>query len=151
MGSFYTALAQICFALLGLWWVVVQTRRETWIGTRARRVAAYSASTNFVAVGLLALVASMESDVTSIWRAGSIAGGVLGGASVAVALVSAEFRQRQVVEEVLILVGFVLVVLIGAFRLRAFGLSPLETNAVVNVVIVGLATQVAWQFLVEAD
>jgi hypothetical protein len=150
MQAFYTALAQICFVLLGLWWVVVQTRRELWIGTRPRRVAAYAVSTNFVAVGLLSLVATMESEV-SIWRLGSIVGGVLGGVSVAVALRSAEFKQRQVIEEVAILIGFVVVVAIGLFRPRLFGLTPLESNAVVNVAIVGLATQVAWQFLVEDE
>ena len=150
MGTFYATLATISFTLLGLWWVVVQARLGTWVSSRARRIGAYSVSGHFVAVGLLALLATMEDEVDAIWRIGALGGGLLGLVATGVALRYGEMERYQRLEEVLILAAFLVVISLSAFTYEIGDLQAIEVNAVASVVIMGLSTQLAWQFLLEA-
>ena len=45
--TFYTVVGGISFTLLGLWWVVVISRKE-WQHSRARRMLAYAVSLHFL-------------------------------------------------------------------------------------------------------
>jgi hypothetical protein len=43
-STFYSTSAQVSFALLGLWWVVVAERRTEWRQSSSRRRQAYTVS-----------------------------------------------------------------------------------------------------------
>jgi hypothetical protein len=65
---FYQTTAQLCFTLLGLWWLVLQTKYREWIGDSARRRLATSISLYFLLPGSMSLLALLGSDIPLLWR-----------------------------------------------------------------------------------
>jgi hypothetical protein len=78
--SFYDAFAPLCFTLLGLWLIVVQTRHEEWRRSPAHRTRAYALSLNFALPGTMALLALIDPGNHTLWRAAfaTVAFGALG-------------------------------------------------------------------------
>jgi hypothetical protein len=76
--SFYSTVAQASFALLGLWWVVLQIRHDAWMRDRRVRRAVYDISLYFLLPGMMSLMALLAADVSSIWRVSFAAGGAVG-------------------------------------------------------------------------
>jgi hypothetical protein len=66
LESFYTTAAQLCFTLLGLWWLVVQTRQDIWTGSAQRRQIATHISLYFLLPGSRSLIALISTEVISI-------------------------------------------------------------------------------------
>lgn len=78
--TFYDAFAPLCFTLLGLWLIVVQTRHEEWRGSSPHRARAYALSLNFALPGTMALLALISPGNHTIWRVSfaTVAFGALG-------------------------------------------------------------------------
>ncbi len=78
--TFYDAFAPLCFTLLGLWLIVVQTRHEEWRRSSPHRARAYALSLNFALPGTMALLALIDPGNHTIWRAAfaTVAFGALG-------------------------------------------------------------------------
>ena len=55
--AFYQTAAQLCFTLLGLWWLVLQTKYKEWINDSERRRMATSISLYFLLPGAMSLIA----------------------------------------------------------------------------------------------
>ena len=55
LASFYGAFTPVCFTLLGLWLVVVQTRHSEWRHSPAQRSRAYTLSIEFALPGTMGL------------------------------------------------------------------------------------------------
>jgi len=68
LTAFYQTSSQLCFTLLGLWWLVLQTKYTEWIGDHARRRLATTISLYFLLPGSMSLVALLGTDVPALWR-----------------------------------------------------------------------------------
>lgn len=147
--TFYAVLAQICFAALGLWWVVVEFRHERWSAPE-RRAAAGAISGQFIAIGLIALVAVLSGEVKTIWRLGSSAGGLLGVAiSIWALRATARVPGQRFITSLTLLLFLVLMALSLVFE-PVFGFQPILLEALIDVTILGLSVWQAWQYMMEA-
>ena len=95
LDAFYGAFAPACFALLGLWLVVVQIRINDWRGSIFHLKRSYGIALHFALPGVMSLAALIDPHDPAFWRA-SFAIVALGGAVVLV-LVSGRNDQPQAV------------------------------------------------------
>jgi hypothetical protein len=79
MTDFYTAFAPACFALLGLWLVVITLNASAWLGP-VHQKQAYAVALYFAAPGTMSLLALIDPLSTFAWRVYFIAVCVLGAA-----------------------------------------------------------------------
>jgi hypothetical protein len=80
LTDFYVAFATVCFTLLGLWIIVVQTRHGEWRHSAVHRRRAYGVALHFSLPGLMSLLSLVDPASTALWRisfAIVAAGGVL--------------------------------------------------------------------------
>jgi hypothetical protein len=80
LTDFYVAFATVCFTLLGLWIIVVQTRHGEWRQSAVYRRRAYGVALHFSLPGLMSLLSLIDPASTDLWRisfAIVAAGGVL--------------------------------------------------------------------------
>jgi cytochrome bd-type quinol oxidase subunit 2 len=66
--SFYAAFAPVCFTLLGLWLIVVQTRHSEWRRSPVHRNRAHIIAVNFALPGMMGLLALVEPGNKTLWR-----------------------------------------------------------------------------------
>ncbi|MCL5998372.1 MAG: hypothetical protein M1546_20315 [Chloroflexi bacterium] len=83
---------------------------------------------------------------TAIWRFGSLLGGGLGLIATVAALRSGMLTGAQRLVEVALLALFCLLVLLSFVSVPIFGLRPILVEAIVNVGVVVLGVQFAWEF-----
>lgn len=76
--DFYSVTAQICFALLGLWWVVVQFRHAEWLADASTRRRAYQISLLFLLPGVMSLASLASERFTAFWQWGFGLAGLIG-------------------------------------------------------------------------
>jgi hypothetical protein len=159
LDAFYGAFSSVCFALLGLWLVVVGIRLREWQGSAIHRRRAYGVALHFALPGVMSLLALVDSQVPAFWRV-SFAIVALGGAVVLVAvrgfLVPAErnlagVRNLPVADQLGLAAygaAIVIYVLIGALAFVG-GPTVLRTEAVLLTVLVFLGFNVAWLLLFD--
>lgn len=155
LDTFYSTGAQICFALLGLWWVVVQFKYDEFIRDPGRRRAAYNISLYFVLPGVMCLFSLLASELNILWRVAFILAGVIGLIETAMML-----RARGQAPQpgfagagrAAALALYVLIVLAAVFTdaLKSVGITPLLVEAILLSLLVLLGVQLAWMFFVEA-
>jgi hypothetical protein len=68
LTDFYIAFGTVCFTLLGLWLIVVQTRHAEWRGVAAYRRRAYGVALHFSLPGLMSLLALVNPASMTLWR-----------------------------------------------------------------------------------
>jgi hypothetical protein len=159
LDAFYGAFSPACFALLGLWLVVVQMRLREWQGSVPHRRRAYGVALHFALPGVMSLLAMIDTRVAAFWRV-SFAIVALGGAVVLVAVrgfvAPAErslsgARSLPVPDQLGLaayLVAIALYVLIGALAFVG-GATALRTEAVLLTALVFLGFNVAWLLLFD--
>jgi hypothetical protein len=145
--TFYATLAQICFTLVGLWWVVVQFKYEALMTSPQGRLTAYAASMHFVAPGLIALVSVLTIDQVSMWRLGSAVGSLLGIIAAGAAIRAGLLNRLQKAQELVLLILFIVLGVLSFVSAPLLGLKPLLVEALVNVAVIVLGVQFAWQML----
>jgi hypothetical protein len=69
LNAFYGAFAPACFALLGLWLVVVQIRIGDWRDNENSKRMSYVISLNFLLPGLMGVLALIDPQNAGFWRA----------------------------------------------------------------------------------
>ena len=69
LDAFYGAFSPACFALLGLWLVVVQIRIGDWRDNENSKRMSYVISLNFLLPGLMGVLALIDSQDATFWRA----------------------------------------------------------------------------------
>jgi hypothetical protein len=150
--TFYSTFAQLAFALLGLWWVVVQFRHEEWMRDRRRRGNAFYVSLYFALPGLMSLLSLLSADATLIWRtAFGVAGlfGVIVGARLALAASS----TWETVATWLGVVLFGVVTLVAAVPslVASMGLSltPIQVEGITLSVILLVGVAHAWRMFAD--
>ena len=161
LSGFYGAFSPACFALLGLWLVVVQIRLREWQGSAPHRRRSYGVALFFALPGMMSLLALVDPADPVFWRV-SFAAIALGGAAV-LTLVSGlpahGVRDRDgrrpdaPAADQLGLAGYLaaiaLYLLIGALAVVG-GLDVLRTEAVLLVLLVFLGFNMAWLLLFDS-
>jgi hypothetical protein len=69
LKDFYIAFATISFTLLGLWFIVVQTRHAEWRGSAVHRRRAFAVSLHFALPGVMGLLSLIDPNSRDLWRA----------------------------------------------------------------------------------
>lgn len=153
--TFYTTVSGISFTLLGLWWVVVQSR-EAWRQDPARRRMAYAVSLHFVLPGAMSVLSLVAPDVPWLWRLTFTTAGLLGvvGAIAIVRTLREEYdcpRVARLIESLAIPVyGIVaLIALLPEVIGDAVGLRPLQLEGIALAVLIFLGVQMAWVLMIE--
>lgn len=157
LTSFYDAFAPLCFTLLGLWLIVVQTRHEDWRRSPAHRTRAYALSLNFALPGTMALLALIDPGNHTIWRASfaTVAFGALGVLGWLTTRGPSRTRTGLVPVLTSGLVGALyLVIAIVALAPKVVNdvgihLMPLEVEEFFLSVLVLVAVNVAWFLMFE--
>ncbi len=85
LNAFYGAFSPACFALLGLWLVVVQIRLPEWQRSPAHRRTSYGVALHFALPGIMSVLALVDPLDPLFWRV-SFAIIALGGAVVLVTI-----------------------------------------------------------------
>jgi hypothetical protein len=157
--DFYQAFSAACFALLGLWLVVVQIRLDDWRADPVAKRRAYGVALHFVLPAMMGVFALVDESSPVFWRV-SFAVAAFGGAVVMFAvrgfpLPVADGRRRMRTLPGIDQVGLaafaaaiVLYVLVGALAIEG-GTVALRTDAVLLTVLVFLGFNVAWLLLFE--
>jgi hypothetical protein len=68
LNAFYGAFAPACFALLGLWLVVVQIRIRDWRASETDKRMSYVIALNFLLPGLMGVLALVDPQDAVFWR-----------------------------------------------------------------------------------
>ncbi|HEX6501105.1 MAG TPA: hypothetical protein VF054_19055 [Micromonosporaceae bacterium] len=152
LTDFYVAFATVCFTLLGLWIIVVQTRHAEWRGSSLHRRRAYGVSLHFSLPGLMGLLSLVDPASTQLWRT-SFAIAAAGGAAVLVLVWGPAPTWLGLASYVaaVILYALIAVVAIAPRLLVDIGLAvrPLRVEAVLLTVLVFLGANVAWLLLFD--
>lgn len=154
LETFYATSAQICFALLGLWWVVVQFKYDLFMRQSARRRTAYNISLYFILPGAMSLIAVLAADASLFWQITfAVAGGL--GIVETIRLIrtplpdgSALFDRAAGLATLLIYV-LIVVFAVAPGIVRALGIPPLYVEGVLIVFIILLGIQFAWNFFTQ--
>jgi hypothetical protein len=158
-STFYSTAAQVTFALLGLWWVVVAERRVQWLKVAARRRQAYTVSMYFMLTGLMSLASLVSAGNTTIWR---LAFGIAGGLGLLETVVvlwqarnepeSGAWMRALLAVTVPFYAAVVAVALhTGLAKDLGLNLKPLETEAIVVTGLIFLGVNVAWLLFFEPE
>ena len=168
LNVFYGAFSPACFALLGLWLVIVQIRLREWQGSAVHRRRSYGVALHFALPGIMSLLALVDPADSAFWRVsfaivalggavvlaavrgfparGQLAGGA-GAAGVSGAETGAAARLDQLGLAAYVL-AIAMYVLIGVLAF-AGGLAALRTEAVLLTFLVFLGFNVAWLLLFD--
>ncbi len=155
LSAFYTLLAGTSFTLVGLWWVVVQSR-PAWRTDPDRRRLAGGTYVSFLLPGLMATLAQISPDTPLLWRISFGACATVGLWSTVGLLrrersapVVGPFRRFRWVAGLLYLA--ILVLGVAPELARAAGITPLIVGGVLLVLLIVLAHGLTWEFLMEPE
>lgn len=158
LDAFYGAFAPACFALLGLWLVVVQLRLAGWRGSAFHLKRSYGVALHFVLPGVMSLAALIDPSNSAYWRV-SFATIALSGA-VVVAMVGWRPAELQRADQAAAagtagrltvatgLLAIAVYVLIGALAF-AGGDAMLRIEAFLLIGLVFLGFNGAWLLLLD--
>jgi hypothetical protein len=150
-SAFFGVVATVDFALLGLWWVAVQTRPDLrGRPGRADRMS-YLVSLQFVVPGTAALLAQVAPQLTTVWRVSFALAGLCGVLSIALLVPTLASRGELLVPKFLRLGALplyaaiaVLAVIPGILQPGSSSLSSLQVEALLFCLMVFLGAQIAW-------
>lgn len=154
--AFYAVTGGVSFTLLGLWLLVVTSRRD-WQRKRARRLLAYAVALHFLLPGMMSILSMVAPDEPLVWRTVFTVSAVFGIAGVVL-------YRRALVEEydlprLAAVVGWVVLpvyVLIAILALvptipadLGLSLKGIQVEAILVSMVLFLGVQAAWILIVE--
>lgn len=153
-SQFYSVFSATCFGLVGLWWNVVQARKE-WLQDPALKNLAGSIYLSFLLPGLMGLGAQIGGSSPLFWRIIFIIGSAFGLAQTYRLMRKTKnipnpgpFRRHRWL--VSLLYAFLLLGALGFdFIVTRVGLQPLQLEAFWLCLLILLAHGLAWEFLTE--
>jgi len=152
LTDFYISFSAICFTLLGLWLVVVQTRHAEWRRSPLHRRRAYGVAMHFSLPGLMSLLALVNPASAALWRT-SFAIAAVGGMVVLIAVRGPTPGKlgRTAYTFAIALYGLIGILAIAPRIIGALGLQavPVRVEAVLLIILVFLGVNVAWLLLFE--
>jgi len=152
LTDFYIAFATVCFTLLGLWLIVVQTRHAEWRRLAIHRRRAYGVALHFSLPGLMGLLSLIDPASTTLWRISFAI--VAGSGAIVLVLVHGPAPTRLGAAAYFAAVGlYVLIAIVAAVPsiVADLGISvrPLRVEAVLLTILVFLGVNVAWLLLFD--
>lgn len=149
--TFYATFAQLSFALLGLWWVVVQFKHAEWMTDPARRRTSFFVSMYFTLPGIMSLLSLLSADAKVIWRSAFALAGLCG---VVVALLFARSGtrwQRVPAWSGVVLFAVVTTVALVPTLVGRLGLSltAIQVEGITLAVVLMVGVVTAWQMFAE--
>ena len=152
LKDFYLSFSAVCFTLLGLWLIVVQTRHAEWRGSALARRRAYGVALHFSLPGLMSLLALVNPDSSILWRT-SFAIVAIGGAVVLIALRGAAVGKFGLIAYIFAIALYALIGLLAIAPRIVGGLgldaTPVRVEAVLLTILVFAGVNVAWLLLFE--
>jgi len=152
LTDFYITFATVCFTLLGLWLIVVQTRHTEWRGVPAHRRRAYGVALHFSLPGLMSLLSLVNPASMTLWRVSF----AVVAASGVIVLLLVRGSLPGTVGRVAYLAAVALYALIAVIAavpglITSVGLPAhaLQVEAVLLIVLVFFGVNVAWLLLFE--
>jgi hypothetical protein len=153
LTDFYISFSAVCFTLLGLWLIVVQTRHAEWRGSALHRRRAYGVALHFSLPGLMSLLALVNPDSSALWRA-SFAVVAIGGAVVLIAVRGPAVGKLGLTAYIFAIALYALIgILAIAPRIvggLGLGATAVRVEAVLLTILVFTGVNVAWLLLFEA-
>lgn len=154
LDSYYRAVSTVSFTLLGLWWVVAQSRYQRGAGTAQQRRHATGIALFFLLPGVMCLIASVNSDLSALWRVAFGACAAIG--LVEVVLYFATDGARTLAARALRACGFGLYALIAAVAVdptlaarSGVGLSAQEVASILLGLLLFVGANLVWLGLTE--
>jgi hypothetical protein len=152
LPSFYDAFAPVCFTLLGLWLIVVQTRHSEWRGSAVHRSRAYALAANFALPGMMGLLSLVDPGNKTLWRCSFAVVAIAGAAAFVWMALWGPGRGRHpavggfALWSVALLYAVVAVVAVVPTLVKDAGISltPLEVEAILLSILVFIAASVAF-------
>jgi hypothetical protein len=152
LKDFYVCFSAVCFTLLGLWIIVVQTRHAEWRGSALARRRAYGVALHFSLPGLMSLLALVDPDSAILWRT-SFAIVAIGGAVVLIVLRGAAVGKIGLIAYTVAIVLYALIGLLaiapGLVGDLGLQVTPVRVEAVLLTLLVFAGVNVAWLLLFE--
>jgi hypothetical protein len=152
LTDFYVAFATVCFTLLGLWIIVVQTRHADWRRLSVYRRRAYGVALHFSVPGLMGLLSLIDPESTALWRI-SFAIAAAAGAIVLLLVRGPAPTWLGVASYLAAIALYVLIAIVATAPgiLADIGISarPVRVEAVLLTILVFLGVNVAWLLLFD--
>jgi hypothetical protein len=155
LTDFYGAFAPVTFTILGLWFIVVQTRHADWSRDNERRRRASAVSLHFALPGAMSLLSLIDAQSKTLWRASFTVSAVLGVVGL-VALRPRRGGPDAGLLEVFHWLAVVLYVLVAAVALGPtmagdMGLSfaPLRIEALLLSLLLFVGIVMAWLLMFD--
>jgi cytochrome bd-type quinol oxidase subunit 2 len=152
LTDFYVAFATVCFTLLGLWIIVVQTRHEEWRRQAIHRRRAYGVALHFSLPGAMALLSLVDTESSTLWRV-SFAVVAAGGAIVLVLVRGPAPTIVGTISYAAAIALYVIIAIIAIYPhiIRNIGLDvkPVRVEAVLLTILAFIGVNVAWLLLFD--
>lgn len=150
--TFYATLAGASFALLGLWWVVVEARHDRWAIDARRRRTAQRVSWYFTLPGVMSLVSLLSVGAPLLWRSAFVLAALLGAVESASMGAVAPPAARMLPWLGVAGWGAVALVAVVPAVTDGLGLSALQASGVLLSLLLLVGVQWAWSlFLAPTD
>jgi hypothetical protein len=156
---FYQTVAQLAFTLLGLWWLVLQTKYNEWIHSQTRRRMATNITLYFLLPGSMSLLALLATTSRLLWQVAFVLAALIGAVATAFFLRAAHASQwrnpwsLRIVTAAsslgLALYALVIVVALLPDLFRAIGTTPLTVAGVAVTLLVIVGVTLAWTYFIE--
>ena len=153
MDAFYSVMAGTCFALVGLWWSVVDRRKE-WTKDTAMRSLAGGVYLSFLIPGVMSLAAQIGGENKLVWRSVFVLAALIGIFTVTRLLLRTRTAKSPGLFRRFWWVSILLYLLIGVFGAapelaKPLGLQPLQVEGFLLALLVLIGHGLAWDFLTE--
>jgi hypothetical protein len=156
LTDFYGPFASISFTILGLWFVVAQTRYSDWIASPEHRRRASAVSLHFALPGLMSLLSLADPQNEGLWRVTFSIAGAGGAIGLAAVNRGSSIRRSGPVVRLIHWVSVALYGLIAAVALLPDALDdlgitapPLRVEAILLSLLVFLGVTLAWLLMFE--
>ncbi|HKW23755.1 MAG TPA: hypothetical protein VJO13_20420 [Ktedonobacterales bacterium] len=156
---FYQTVAQLSFTLLGLWWLVLQTKYSEWIHDRLRRRMATNITLYFLLPGSMSLLALLATDSRLLWQVSFIIAAVIGAVTTILFLrdaLKSPWRNPISIRVISLASGlgvalYILVIIVALMPdlFRAMGATPLTVAGIGVTLLVIVGVTLAWTYFVE--
>ena len=156
---FYQTVAQLSLTLLGLWWLVLQTKYSEWIHDRLRRRMATNITLYFLLPGSMSLLALLATNSRLLWQVSFIIAAVIGGVTAVLFLrdaLKSPWRNPMSIRVISLASGLgvalyilVIIVALAPDLFRAMGATPLTLAGVGVTLLVIVGVTLAWTYFVE--
>ena len=149
--SFYQILSGICFALTGLWWTVVEGRKD-WLADPKMRGLAGGVYASFLVPGVMSLGAQIGGDNKLVWRAVFVIAALLGLFFTTKLLVMMSQQPQKgffASQRWVVIVLYILVLVLALFPTlsAATGLTPIQVEAFLLCIIILTGHGLAWEMM----